>query len=177
MILTISGLHGTGKSTIGKKLAEHFELDFYSTGNAFREMAAEHDMTLEEFTEYVEQHPEIDKRLDERVVEMGEQGNILVDSQLSGYLLKDVADFRILLACPIETRVKRMAERDGTNYEEKLEETRMREKSELDRFKELYDIDLSDDRVKNDIFNVIVDTQHLSIDQVFQTIIERIAKS
>ena len=41
MIITISGLHGTGKSTIGKKLAENLGIRYYSTGQAFRELANE----------------------------------------------------------------------------------------------------------------------------------------
>jgi len=32
MIITISGLHGTGKSTAGKLVAKALGLDYYSTG-------------------------------------------------------------------------------------------------------------------------------------------------
>ena len=64
MIIAISGLHGTGKSTIAKKIAEKLGIRHYSTGDAFRELAEEMNMTLEEFTAYVEKNPEIDKKLD-----------------------------------------------------------------------------------------------------------------
>ncbi|MCK4780352.1 MAG: cytidylate kinase family protein, partial [Candidatus Lokiarchaeota archaeon] len=144
MILTISGLHGTGKSTIGKLIAENLGIQYYSTGQAFRDLAQDMNMTLEEFTEYVEKFPEIDEKLDEKIIKMAQKGNIIIDSQLSGYILKSIADFKILLLCPLEIRVKRMAERDDTTYEQKLKETKLREKSELERFKNLYNIDLSD---------------------------------
>ncbi|TFG13781.1 MAG: cytidylate kinase [Promethearchaeota archaeon] len=171
MILTISGLHGTGKSTIGKLLAETLGLRYYSTGQAFRDLAQEMNMTLEEFTEYVEKHPEIDKKLDQRVIQVAKEGNILVDSQLSGFLLKSIADLKIHLTCPLETRVKRIAERDNNSYEESLKETLLREKSELDRFKNLYNIDISDSQVANHIYDLIVDTEKLSVEQVLEKLL------
>ena len=171
MILTISGLHGTGKSTIGKLLAETLGLKYYSTGQAFRDLAQEMNMTLEEFTEYVEKHPEIDKKLDQRVIQVAKEGGILVDSQLSGFLLNNIADLKIHLTCPLETRVKRMAERDNNSYEESLKETVLREKSELDRFKNLYNIDLSDSQAANHIYDLIVDTEKLSAEQVLEKLL------
>ena len=76
MIIAISGLHGTGKSTIAKKIAEKLGLRHYSTGDAFRELAKEMNMTLKEFTSYVENNPIIDKKLDEKVKSIGKQGDI-----------------------------------------------------------------------------------------------------
>ncbi len=167
MIISISGIHGTGKSTIAKTIAETLRYKYYSTGNAFREKAKEINMTLEEFTRHVEKHPEIDNELDEKIVLMAKEGNIVVDSQLSGFLLKSIANLRIILTCPLETRVKRMADRDGTSYEEKMEETIMREKSEAERFKELYKIDLNDVNQIKEAYDVILATEGLSIEQVF----------
>ena len=171
MILTISGQHGTGKSTIGKLLAENLGLRYYSTGQAFRDLAQDMDMTLEEFTEYVEKHPEIDKKLDDKVIQVAKQGDIIVDSQLSGFLLKNIADLKIHLTCPLETRVKRMAERDNNSYQESLKETLLREKSELDRFKKLYSIDLSDNQVANHIYDIILDTEKLSVERVLEKLL------
>ena len=128
MIITISGLHGTGKSTIAKLIAEKLKIQYYSTGQIFRVLALETNMTLEEFTEYVEENPDIDKKLDSKIIEIAQKGNIVIDSQLSGYILKTIADFKILLTCTLETRVKRMSERDSSSYEEKLKETALREK-------------------------------------------------
>lgn len=174
MILAISGLHGTGKSTVGRKVAEELNIAFYSIGEAFRDLAQEKGFSLEEFTAYVEKHPKIDNELDERIVNLAKKGNIIIDSQLSGFLLKGIADFRILLTAPVKTRVKRMTLRDETSIEEKIKETEFREKSELERFKKLYHIDVSDaENIKN-TFNIIIDTQNLSIDQVVEQILTKI---
>jgi len=168
MIISISGLHGTGKSTIARKIAEALNYDYYSTGNAFRDKAKEMNMTLEEFTRHVENHPEIDNELDEKIVEIARKGDVVVDSQLSGFLLKSIANLRIILTCPLETRVKRMAERDGSSYNEKMEETIMREHSEAERFKELYSIDLKDVNQIKEAHDVILATEGLPIEQVFK---------
>ncbi|MFX0073507.1 MAG: (d)CMP kinase [Candidatus Hermodarchaeota archaeon] len=173
MILTISGLHGTGKSTIGKLIAESLGIKYYSTGEAFRDLAKEMNMGLEEFTKYVEKHPEIDEKLDNKVLEIAKKGNVIIDSQLSGYLLKNIADFKILLTCPLEIRVKRMAERDNVSYEECLNETINREKSELDRFKEIYGIDLGNTKKIKELYDIILEIEGLSIDEVLNYILNQ----
>ena len=167
MILTISGKHGSGKSVIGKKIALALEIKYYSTGQAFRDLAKDMNMSLEEFTKHVENHPNIDRDLDKKIVEIAKKGDIIIDSQLSGHILQNIADFKILLKCPLETRVKRMADRDQTSYEEKLKETMLREKSEQERFKILYDIDLED----NKIYDLIIETENLSIEEVLNKIL------
>ena len=116
MILTISGFHGTGKSIVGKLIAKKLGLKYYSTGQTFRDLAKEMNLTLEEFTEYVENNPDIDKRLDDKIIDIANKGNVIIDSQLSAYILKSIADFNILLTCPLEIRVKRIANRDNASY-------------------------------------------------------------
>jgi len=171
VILTISGFHGTGKSTIGKLIAASLGITYYSTGEAFRELAKEKEMTLAEFTEFVENHPNVDLELDEKIIEIAKKDNIVIDSQLSGFLLKDIADFKIHLVCPIDIRVKRMAARDQTSYKTKLKETALREKSELERFKKLYNIDLNNIKEVNETFDLIIDTENLTIEEVLKLIL------
>lgn len=172
MILSISGLHGTGKSTIANLIAEALGIKYYSTGQAFRDLAIDMNMNLEEFTKYVEDHPEIDIRLDNKVINVAKEGNIMVDSQLSGYLLKDISDLRIHLTCPLETRVKRIALRDNITFEESMKETTLREKSELERFKQLYNIDLSNIAKIKEIHDVILNTEGLTVEQVFNSLLQ-----
>jgi cytidylate kinase len=176
MIIVISGLHGTGKSAIGKLLAEHLKLVYYSTGQAFRELAQEKDMSLEDFTLYVEKHPEIDKNLDNLVIKYAKNGNIVIDCQLGGYLLKSIADIKILLTCPLKTRIKRIVERDNSNFDIKLRETLLREKSELERFRNLYNIDLSDENINKELYDLIINTESLSIQEIIKKILLELKK-
>ncbi|MHA1931469.1 MAG: (d)CMP kinase [Promethearchaeota archaeon] len=170
MILTISGLHGTGKSTVGKMISQKLGIRYYSTGQAFRDLAKEKNFTLEEFTDFVEKNPDVDKKLDDKIIEIALKGNVIIDSQLSAYILESIADFKILLTCSLETRVNRMAERDNSLYKEKLNETLIREKSELARFNKLYDIDLTDRLKIKNLYNLIIDTTELTIKQIFELI-------
>ncbi|TXT64948.1 MAG: Cytidylate kinase [Promethearchaeota archaeon] len=173
MILAIGGFHGTGKSTVAKKLAEKLNLKYYSTGEAFRDLAEEFGMNLEEFSKYAEAHPEIDKNLDEKVIQVAKNTDkIIIESLLSAYLLKDQADCKILLKAPLKTRVKRMVERDNSDFEEKLKETKSREKSEIQRFIELYDIDLMNTQDRDEVFDLIIDTGTHSVEAVVEKIIE-----
>ncbi|MHA2131270.1 MAG: (d)CMP kinase [Promethearchaeota archaeon] len=171
MILTISGLHGTGKSTIGKLIAKKLGIKYYSTGQAFRDLAKELNLTLKEFTEFAEKNPKVDNKLDNKIIEVAQKGNVIIDSQLSAYILESIADYKILLICPLDIRVKRMAERDDSTYEEKLKETLMREESELERFNNLYSIDLNNQKQNSKIYDLIIDTEHLTIEEIFQKIL------
>ena len=174
MIITISGLHGTGKSTVGKILSERLGLKYYSTGQAFRDLAQEKNMSLKQFTDYVESHPEIDLELDDKILDIAKQGDVVIDSQLSGYLLRDLADTKILLICPIEVRINRMADRDNSSLEEKINETVTREKSELERFKKLYNIDLENSENNKQLYDLIVNTENLSAIEVAEKILSEI---
>ena len=63
MIITISGKHGGGKTTIGKKIAESLGIRYLSTGKVFRDLAKHMNMTLIEFIKYVEENPETDEKI------------------------------------------------------------------------------------------------------------------
>ncbi|MEM3586895.1 MAG: AAA family ATPase [Candidatus Jordarchaeaceae archaeon] len=162
IVITISGLHGVGKSNCAKRLAKIFNLKYISSGEIFRRLAKEKGMTLEEFTCYVESNPEIDFAIDEETVKAAREGNVVIDARLSGWKAKDYADLKILLTAPLQTRVKRLAERDNKTYKEALEETLMREKSEEERFKRIYNIDVND----YSIFDIILNTELWSLESV-----------
>jgi len=176
MILTISGLHGTGKSTVGKLIAKKLGIKYYSTGQIFRDLAKEMNLTLEEFTEYVENNPNIDKRLDDKIIDIANKGDVIIDSQLSAYILKSIANFKILLTCPLEIRVRRITERDNASYNEKLKETLLREESELERFKKLYNIDLNDAEKNGKIYDLIIDTGNLTVEEISEKILSAVKK-
>jgi predicted cytidylate kinase len=167
--ISFAGLHGTGKSTIAQRIAKHFNFEFYSSGMAFRESAKEHGMNLEKFSKYVENHPEIDEEIDEKVLSLArKEGNHVFEGQLPSYILGDLLDFGILLRCEEATRVSRMSKRDKEHIEAKIKETKLREQSEWERFLNLYEIDVRDPHLQLSTFHLIIDTTDLSIDAVFQ---------
>ncbi len=142
LIITISGLIGSGKTTLAKALAERLNLKHISAGKVFREMAKERGLSLQEFSKLAERDKSFDRLVDERQKELAKQGNVVIDGRLSGWLID--ADLKIWLKASLEERAKRVAKRENKDYETALRETKEREKSELKRYKEIYGIDLND---------------------------------
>jgi len=165
MNIAVSGLHGTGKSTIAKFLAEKFHLNYYSTGMMFREIAKEKGMSLEELSKRAEKDKHIDLELDSKIKEYADKGNCVLDNQLSPYLIKNI-DFRILLKCDRDVRLSRMADRDANDINQKIHETLVREESEYKRFLTFYGVDLHDSQKIVELYDLIINTTHLDIEAV-----------
>ena len=167
MIISFAGLHGTGKSTIAKNIAEHFNFVYYSTGMAFRELAKLKKMTLEEFSRFSEDHLEIDRLLDDKIRLLAETGNSYVfDGQLPAFLLEDLNNFCILLTCDYNVRLARMSSRDNRSLKDQQKETIAREESERERFIQLYDLDILDPETILKNFDLILNTTELNIEEI-----------
>ncbi|MFQ6076866.1 MAG: AAA family ATPase, partial [Candidatus Bathyarchaeia archaeon] len=46
LVVTVSGLHGTGKSTYARALSEAFDLRHVSAGGLFRQIALERGLSI-----------------------------------------------------------------------------------------------------------------------------------
>ena len=68
--ISLAGDLGSGKSTVGRLLAEKFGAQMYSTGTIQRELAEKMGMTTLELNKYSETHPEIDNMIDERILQI-----------------------------------------------------------------------------------------------------------
>jgi len=156
--IAISGPHGAGKSTLAKKVAKYFGLRYISAGILFRRMAEKLGMNLSEFSKYVEEHPEVDREIDEMTITEAKKKNVVLDGRITAWIAKDYADLKILLTAPIEVRVKRIAERDGLEYSSAFSETLVREQSEHERFKKLYNINVMD----LTLFDIVINTSKFS---------------
>lgn len=168
MIISLAGLHGTGKSSIAKRLADTLGYAYYSTGMAFRELAKDKGMTLEEFSKFAESNIEIDHQIDHKIVALAQSGgNYVFEGQLPTYMIEEWRDFAILLTCDDTIRIHRMMERDGRDFETQKHETLVRERSEQQRFIDIYQIDIMDPARILQTFNLILDTSHLDLDTVY----------
>lgn len=152
LVIAVSGLHGSGRSTHAKRLSEALGLRYVSSGTIFREMAEERGLTLEEMSRLTEEEPDLDKLIDERAREESRRGGVVVDATLSGWMCED-PDLRIFLTAPLEARVRRIAKREGISLEEAREETLVRAESERERFMAFYGVDVSDLSVYDLVLN------------------------
>lgn len=174
VVIAISGLHGAGKTTVARALAKKFGLRYVCAGTIFRQLAKENGMTLEEFSRYAERNPAIDRLIDERTVAAAEEGDVLIDARLAGWMAKQ-ADLKILLTAPLEVRVRRIARRERRSYREVLKETVRREESEARRFRRLYRINVND----LSPFDLIVNNKNLAAEEttrLLELAVELIAK-
>ena len=158
-VITISGLHGTGKSTYAKAISEEFNLRHMSAGELFRQMASERGVSVEELSRIAERNKDIDHLIDEKTKAEASKGNVILDGLLVGWMASDYADLKIYLKCPDEVRLRRIAERDGITCEKAWKTTTFREDAEKKRFKRLYNIEMDD----LSTYDLIINTGLMSI--------------
>jgi cytidylate kinase len=174
ILIVIGGLHGTGKSTCAKMLANELKLRYVSAGEIFRTMAKERGMNIEQFSRYAEKHHEIDKEVDSRVLEESKKGNAVIEGQISAGLIKN-PDIKVFLVAPERTRIERLSHRDGRANEESSRETKTREASEKKRYMKVYGINASD----YSMYNLIIDTSKWSaqaVTKIVKTAAEELLK-
>ena len=174
LVIAVSGLHGSGRSTHAKRLAETFGLRYVSSGTIFRQMAEERGLSLEEMSKLTDEDPEFDKLIDERAKEEASKGGMVLDATLAGWMAEE-ADLKIYLMTPPEARVNRIAEREDMSLEDVERETQVRAESERLRFIEYYDIDITD----LSIYDVILNTDLYEPDgtaRILKSVVEEYCK-
>lgn len=165
-VITIGGLHGTGKSSVADIVSKRFGLKRVSAGVIFRELAKKRGLTLEEFSIVAEDDESIDRELDALLKTTAMKGNVLLDGQLAGWMAGDYANFKILLTASVDARVKRIAERDEVSLEHARRETLNREKSERERYLEFYGVDISD----QSIYDLVLNTEKYDLQGVIKVL-------
>ena len=172
--ITISGTPGSGKSTVAQLLEEKLGMQYVYSGIIFREMAKKYKMTLAEFGKYCEGNSKVDKELDNRQLEILKKGNIILEGRLAGWLahLNNISAFKIAIVTDIDTRAKRIVNRERGDIEKRKKEIIEREKSEAARYKNYYGIDLAD----MSIYDLVIDSGDKSPEEIVEIIIDELNK-
>ncbi|MDY9926258.1 (d)CMP kinase [Methanosarcina sp.] len=158
MQITVSGLPGSGTTTLSRLLAEYYELELISSGEIFRKMAKERGMSLAEFGALAERNPSIDLDIDKNQKSIiHTQDNIILESRLAGHMAQGVPNvLKIWIKAPLLTRVKRIQRREKSiSFDGELEKTVEREKSEALRYRNYYGIDITD----LSIYDIVIDSE------------------
>lgn len=169
MLITLSGLPGSGTSTLARGAAAALSLDHVDGGTIFRALATERGLSLAAFAALAEGDPSIDEALDARLVEHARAGDVLLESRLAGWLAMrgEVDGLRIWIECDETERARRVGGRDGHDVDEALATNRTREASERARYLAYYDIDLTD----RSVYDLVLDSTERRPDDLIAEIV------
>jgi cytidylate kinase len=164
-IITIAGNLGSGKSWTSSKVAEMLDYEKRSTGDFFRSIAKQKNITLEDLNKLAITDSSIDKMVDDSTIKLSKGENIVIDSRLAFHFIPD--SFKVFLACNPHVAAERIAKDMNTAHRlneasgkyETIEEISAsiskRAQDEKKRYFEKYNVlDITDSKH----FDFIVDT-------------------
>jgi predicted cytidylate kinase len=173
MIITIGGNVGAGKTTLANNLADTLHYEQLYVGNILREMAAEKNLSIEQFYAQLKEDPAVEQSVDQRqATMMREKDNLIVQGRVAWYFAKSSPSkvFNILLTVEPAVGAARAAEKKenmGKTTDEMTIATAGREKMERERYAMLYGIENHLDPAQYDF---VLDTTSLSIQEVLDKV-------
>lgn len=176
LVISVCGMAGSGKSTLARKLAERYRLKFFSGGDALKAFALKEGFKpldygwweSEEGMRFLKTRSSdqrYDKKVDEELLKIADEGNVVLDSWTMPWLLK--SGFKIWLEASVEKRAERIAQRDKTTVMEALQALKDKERQTRMIYRHLYGFELGEDF---EPFHLVLDTDNLSSNEVFQVL-------
>lgn len=175
-IITIAGRPGSGKSATATAVAAELGFQHFSSGDLLRKIGDEMGLDILQTNMTAEKDAELDRRVDDRLVELGNtRDNLVIDSRLAWHWIP--ASFKVFLDLDLHTAAVRILKgideartesehipHDPQAYAELLQE---RLASETRRYQAKYQIDAYDQRN----FDLVIDTAVHNLEQVSQLVI------
>lgn len=180
--IVISGPPAVGKTTVAKGLADEFNLQYLSGGDVLKEMAKEQGFDSDgddwwdtedgmKFLKQREENSEFDKKLDDKLITLFNQGGMVITSYTLPWLVDN--GIKIWLEGSHASSTKRMQTRDNMSSEEAYEITKKRFDRNKALYKKLYNFEFGDD---TSVFDLIINTDHLTAQQVIDVTKETVRK-
>lgn len=180
--IVISGPPAVGKTTVAKGLSEEFQLQYLSGGDVLKEMAKEQGFDSDgddwwdtsdgmKFLNQREQNSSFDKKLDEKLSELFNQGGMVITSYTLPWLVEN--GIKIWLEGSHASSTQRMQSRDNLSSEDAYEITKERFDKNKALYKKLYNFDFGADK---SVFDLIINTDNLTAKQVIDVTKETVRK-
>ncbi len=157
-VITISGLAGSGTTTVCDRLCARLGWAYVNAGAIFRGLAQEAGLSLAELGRRAEADGCIDRQLDLRLVAQArERAPVVVEGRVTGWMAQrhQLPALKVWLQAALAVRAERVGQREGKPLAQALAETRQREASEAQRFAAHHQIALSD----LSVYDLVVDTE------------------
>jgi predicted cytidylate kinase len=179
MRITISGMPGSGKTTVAKIIAERLKLKHYYMGAIRRHLAQERGITLDELNRIAESDPESDRMVDDFLVKLGKtEDGFIAEGRTAAHFIPN--SIRLFIAVDIRVGAERIwrdirekghgmarNEKLASSVAEQVKLTEARISSDKLRYKKYYNIDIFDP----DMYDLWIDTTDMTVEQVVDKII------
>ncbi|MDP3965965.1 MAG: ERCC4 domain-containing protein [archaeon] len=170
--ITISGLPGSGKTTVAKMLAKIMKIPFISVGDVRGEIAKENGLTIDELNEVGKTEDWVHKKADEKTIGLGKtEKDFVIEGWLAYNFIPD--SFKIFLVADDNESSKRIFldqredEKKCNNQREVLKMIKKRLKMSDEQFYKYYGV-----RFLNLLnYNLIIDTSDLNPEGVLGLIL------
>lgn len=166
--ITISGQVGSGKTTVGKLLAEILDYRFISIGNKTRDFAEKKGLSIVQFQELCLTNPELDKQIDlEFSQDCNSSERLIIDYRLGFKFVKNA--YHIFLSISDEMAIERLM--SANRISETHETVCQRNESFKNQFLNAYGVDFTVPKHYDLIVNV---EQFESAEQIVEFILENL---
>jgi cytidylate kinase len=171
MLITISGLPGSGKTTVARLVASDLGLEHVYAGNIFRQQAEAQGLSLEEYLHRAESDPAIDRELDRQMERRAAAGQAVLEGRLAAFMADRAGAeaLKVFLDASEGVRAERISGREGGAAAERLREIQVREASDRRRYLDLYGVDYHD----LTRYDLVMETDRRTPDEVARAIVER----
>ena len=170
--ITLSGFAGSGKSTVGKIIAEKLNFKFISVGDFSREFAMnEFNMTINAFQAKCKTDPSLDKLIDDKFRQYCNSNNNLIIDYRLGFRFVENA-LHVFLRVSDEEAFNRISKAKRSGEEVSIEAISKRNLDMKNRFFYTYGADFTDE--KN--YHLVIDVNKLRPLQIAELIIDAFDK-
>ncbi len=170
--IILSGLAGTGKTTVGKALSSRLGYEFVSIGTYSRDFAYRvYGMDINEFQAFCKKNPIIDQQLDNKFIEeYSGMDYYVADYRLGFHFLNPC--FSVLLTVTPEKAVERIQGAARIGEKTTIEAINSRNMEMRNRFIDIYKLDFT----KSANYEMTLDTTLLTPDECVELICRRYEK-
>lgn len=161
--IIVSGLCGAGTTVLSRRLSEGLGIPYFSAGSIIREEAQKLGIPVEKMGN--ELSLEFNQKVDQRVREIAEKGDVVLDCRYGALICPDIDTLNILLEAPLRTRVERIQHRDGGGYEVGCLVCK-RDWEERGYSKRVYGRDFAD----RSLYNLVFNSNRVTLEEEFDSI-------